>query len=212
MGGFLFDSLERYPIHLILGEPGSGKSLFGTYLAWLADCAGIPTFTNFHVFGFKNNHYIRYYMDYDKGKKGEMVNDLLRGFAEDGTKIEDGLILWDEPQSTGLEKHAFWSVNTIELAKFVSQIRKRGLGLILITQIFDRIVYDVRSLVAFIYEIHPTITKGIVNIWRLDYGTREYMGEPIMLDLRSFFHLYNTKEEMGVKPDAEENEKTEGKV
>lgn len=212
MPSFLWDHLQRYPIHIVLGEPGSGKSLFGTYMAWLADQEGIQTFTNFHVFGFQHNHYIRYYKEYKdgKGKSFEMVNDLVAGKAEDGTPIKNGLIVWDEPQSTGLDKHSFWSEETQELNRMISQIRKDDLGLLLITQILDRVAYDARTMVSFVYEIHPTpIAKGVIDVWRFDFALDQYFGAPIRIDLRPWFPYYNTKERMGEKPDDGKEKETD---
>jgi len=201
MEKYLFDKYKRYPIHIILGDPGSGKSLVGTFLAFLAANDGISVFANWHL---KNipYHYIRYYEEFDEKGKPRMINDILRGYAEDGTKIEKGLLLWDEPQSSGINAHSFFSKETIEMAKWVSQIRKKDLALILLTQRFNFPVYNVRQLVAYVFEIHPTNTNGIVDVIRKDFNTDRLLdGGAMKLDLRHYFDYYNTKEMIGVKPD-----------
>jgi len=75
------------------------------------------------------------------------------------------------------------------------------------TQRFNFPVYNVRQLVAYVYEIHPTDTSGIIDVIRVDYNTDKMLdGGPIKLDLRLYFDYYNTKEMIGIKPEVDENE------
>jgi hypothetical protein len=201
MASYRFDDYKRYPIHEVLGDPGSGKSLFLAYLAWIAANENVPVFCNFHLKGIAH-HYVRVYKEYytdDKGAtKTRDVNDILTGKAEDGVLIQDGILLYDEPQAAGLSKHNFWSKSTQDMATFVSQIRKLDLAFIMATQRENFPVFDVRQLVSMIFLVYKTKTKGIIDLHTFDVNS-ETITKRERLDLRPFFHMYDSKEIIGVK-------------
>lgn len=203
MSSYRFDQYEKYPILEVLGDPGSGKSLFLTYLAWMSAREGVSVFANFHLKGIPF-HYIRVYTEYTfdpkTGKqKGVDTNDILSGFCEDGTPIRDGIILYDEPQ-TAMGKHSFYKQSTQDMAIFVSQIRKRDLALIMATQRENFPVFDVRQLVSMFFLVYKTKQKGIIDVKRFDV-TGEKIIDAKRYDLRAFYTMYDSKELIGVKPE-----------
>jgi hypothetical protein len=201
MASYRFDDYSKYPIHEVLGDPGAGKSLYLVYLAWTAHQAGVPVFANFHLKDIPF-HYVRVYKEYyadDKGKQHTReVNDLLTGSAEDGTAIEDGILLYDEPQSSGMGKHQFFQKQTQDMAAFVSQIRKRDLALVMATQRENFPVFDVRQLISKFFLVYKTKTKGVINVQHFDVQTETIIKRE-RLDLRVFFRMYDSKELIGVK-------------
>ena len=202
MPSYRFDDYEKYPILEVLGDPGSGKSLFLTYLAWMSAREGVEVFCNFHLKGIPY-HYVRVYTEFVKDEKtGKMktveTNDILTGFTEDGTPLKDGILLYDEPQAAGMNKHSFWKQSTQDMASFVSQIRKRDLALVMATQRENFPVFDVRQLVSMFFLIYKTKVKGVIDVKRFDV-LREEIIDSKRLDLRQFYQMYDSKELIGVK-------------
>jgi len=200
MSSYRFDSYNRYPICEALADPGVGKSLFLTYNAWLAAQDGVSVFANFHLVGIPY-HYVRVYTEIyeENGKrKKREYNDILDGKTEDGTPIQDGLLLFDEPQAAGMSKHNFWNKSTQDMATFVSQIRKRDLALIMATQRENFPVFDVRQLVSIMFLLYKTKTPGIIDVHKFDPQLETILSKD-RYDLRQFFHNYDSKELIGVK-------------
>lgn len=130
---------KPFPIICVLGDRGAGKTSFAVYLIDSALKEGKNVYTNIET-NFKSSKL--YKIDFEAIKK-------------DPGAIENGFLIMDEMQ-VGSDSYEFLSRSNRELSTFATQIRKRKITWIYITQRFNRIDKRLRDLTDYIYEI-----KGI---------------------------------------------------
>lgn len=133
---------KPYPIICVLGDRGAGKTAFAIYLIENALNEGKNVYTNIET-TFKSDRL--HSIDFEAIKKNPEC-------------IENGYLIMDEMQ-VGSDSYEFLSRNNRELSTFATQIRKRKITWIYITQRFNRIDKRLRDLTDYIYQI-----KGIYAI------------------------------------------------
>lgn len=127
---------KPYPIICLLGDRGAGKTVFSVYLIEQALKEGANVYTNIKT-TFKNK------------KLHDIDFEEIRKNPE---SIENGYLIMDE-MHVGSDAFAFLSKQNKELSVFATQIRKRKITWIYITQRFNRIDKRLRDQTDYIYKI-----------------------------------------------------------
>lgn len=193
----------KVPILVIVGEFGSGKTLYATYLGdnFKKENPEKNLFTNYKLIG----------IDYKQIKMSELKQKPFPSY------IKDGLLIIDEIQEDG-NAYDFMRSGVQNIVKFVSQIRKRGLQLIMITPRLDFIAKKLREITNYIITMKETNDNGIVrgNWFSVNnYSTsfRPVWIRNFKIDLSSYYGKYDTNEiiEESEDEENEENSKTKTK-
>jgi len=177
--------VKEYPLIMILGTNGSGKTLYATYLAYkLSETLeeGEKIFANYSIFGLQ------------KYKKFSIEDISGDDFPE---WLEDGVMIIDEGQQGG-DAYDFLRKDTRNMSDFLSQVRKYNLQLIVITQKYGNIAWRLRKNMNYIYTIHKLPVTGVINVkyWFIDDSGFLRNMKSETKDLREFFDKYNTKEKI----------------
>lgn len=192
----------RVPIVVIVGEFGSGKTLYAVYLGDQFKKTN-PEKTLFTNITLKD-------IDYKKIS----MNDLKK--KPFPSWLRDGLLIIDEIQEDG-NAYDFMKSGVQNIVKFVSQIRKRGLQLIMITPRLDFIAKKLREITNYIVTMKETNENGVVrgNWFSINnYSTafRPVWIRSFKIDLSSYYPKYDTNEIIEESEDEdEENSETKAK-
>ena len=167
------------PVVCVLGEFGTGKTLFATYQAvtFAQDNPDKMVFANYPIRGIKN------FRQYD-------VEELKQ--AEFPEWLQNGLLIIDEVQ-IGSHAYDFIKKGARHMISFISQIRKLDLQLIIITPVFTWITKQLRDIVNYIITLEDMKTPGIVTANYYRYRKPSKYLRTKVYDLRNVFPYYNTK-------------------
>jgi hypothetical protein len=172
------------PIVAIVGNKGSGKTLFLTFIAEHAHyMENRKVFSNFDLTEIPYERF-----DY------QMLAELPE-------HIENAVILMDETQM-GADAYEFLSKQSKGITKLATQLRKRKLDLYMTTQRFSFISKRLRDLTDFIFAMevlrdqNQQIIRGMarVEIYDRNDPFREIPMKDFTFDGRPFFNHYNTNE------------------
>lgn len=169
----------HYPISAIIGDLGSGKTLYLTYLATLYQKEGINIYANYHLKGIDYT-----YLEF---------KDLAQ-FPE---HVKDGVLLMDEGHVDG-DAYNFLRKGVRDMGKFITQMRKRRLMLFYSTQDFASIFIRLRELTNYIMLIQPVNTKGLTKVTTYDKRGGLIMLTSRIYNLSSIFGKYDTEEIIGL--------------
>jgi len=164
----------RPSISCIVGDFGSGKTLFMTYLAYL-NKDHRRVFANYHLKDIPYTH-----ID---------ISDLAT-FRDD---LRNAIVLLDEGQ-VGANAYDIFKKDVRDISQFITQIRKRNIIMFWSTQRFRRVALPLRELTKYFYEMQPTEVDGIshVKIFDIDNGY-EFIKE-FMFNGIPMFNKYDTEE------------------
>lgn len=172
----------------IVGEFGSGKTLYATYLG--------VTFLQKHKDEFL-------YTNYPLKNLGELASRWKQFTFKDlsmqtlPTWINNGLMIIDEIQE-GADAYDFLTKAVRRKTSFINQIRKNDLELIMITPNLDFIASRIRKVITHFSVLEEMTFEGVVRAhwWKKimvasDFQTvKKYV---FVKDLSGYFKYYNTK-------------------
>ena len=166
------------PIITVLGEFGTGKTLFATYQA--------VKFSQTHpdqtVFANYPINYLNNFRQYD-------FEDLKK--EEFPEWLHDGLLIIDEIQN-GSDAYDFMASGTRKMTSFITQIRKLDLQLIMVTPVFTFVSKRLRDITNYIITLEDMLVPGVVTANYYRKRPREYLRTK-KYDLHSIFPYFNTK-------------------
>ena len=160
-------------VSCIVGDFGSGKSLFLTSLAF-ANNGKRKIFANFKLYDI------------------EYTPMALEDIAKFPEELEDAIILLDEGH-VGAHAYDFFKKDVRNVSTFITQIRKRNVVVFWSSQLFNKVAKGLRDYTHYSFEMYKTETAGISIIKVFDIFENRFIKE-IMLDLRDFFDKYDTKQ------------------
>jgi hypothetical protein len=167
--------MTKYPIIIVVGDFGSGKTLYTTFMGLtFYQNEGLKIFSNYDLFK----------VPYKKIKFSDVSSmpDWLH----------DGVLLLDETQ-IGADSYNFLNKGVQQIMTFITQIRKRNIVLIMTTQRFDFVAKRIRSLINYFIEVEA-VSKGVVKISTYDITRGEELQNERTLDLTKIWSYYNTDE------------------
>ena len=163
------------PIICILGDRGSGKTLFMTGLSYLYEKVdNIKIFANYHLKEIPYE-YIKF----------EDIADLPE-------RLRDSVVLLDEVH-IGADAYEVFRKRVKGLTKFSTQLRKLNCTLIISTQRFSTVAKRLRNMTNYIIETEKTQQKGVVHCSVFEKATDEFIKE-FIYDGRQFYEMYDTNE------------------
>lgn len=173
------------PVVVVLGEFGTGKTLYATYkaLKFSERNPGKTVFANYPIKGIKN------FREYH-------ISELSEGdFPE---WLHDGLLIMDEIQ-IGADAYDFMRSGTRNIVAFITQIRKLNLELIMVTPVYTFIAKRLRDIANFMITLKDMVVPGFVtaNYYRLlKMGSKTFKAvylRTMKYDLNEVFPYYDTK-------------------
>jgi len=178
----------KYPITCVLGERGSGKTLFMTFLAYQYYLEGKKIFSNYHL------------------KEIPYTYITFKELASLPDEINNAVVFMDEIQ-IGADSYEIFKRSNKMITVFATQLRKRKITLYYSTQVFTMATKRLRQQTNFIIMCLPMKHPGLVNseVWEYSGINTKYL-KSINLDLKEFFIHYDTDEVISFS----ENEITEG--
>lgn len=164
----------RPSISCIVGNFGSGKTLFMTYLAYLNQ-GYRKIFANYHL------------------KEIEYTYMTINELAEFPDDLRDAIVLLDEGH-VGANAYDVFKKDVRKFSQFITQIRKRNIVMFWSTQRFRRVALPLRELTEFFYEMSATEIDGVshIKIFNID-NDYEFIKE-FIFDGRPMFNKYDTEE------------------
>ena len=156
----------------IVADRGVGKTLFGVHLAKQYDDMGINVFTNIELYNI--GHRIIEFKDISS------FPDWLR----------DGIIIMDE-MHVGADSYAFLRNDVQQITNFITQIRKRNLSFVYITQNFTTIVKRLRQQTNYMYLMEK-IMDGVAEVTVHDLMHNYKIVNKFPFDGRHLYNYYNT--------------------
>jgi len=164
----------RPSISCIVGDFGSGKTLFMTYLAYMNQNYR-KVFANYHL---KDIPYT--YIS---------INDLAK-FPDE---LRNAIVLIDEGH-VGANAYDVFKKDVRNIAQFITQIRKRNIVMFWSTQRFRRVALPLRELTKYFYEMHPTEYDGVSHVKIFDIDNNYEFIKEFIFDGRKMFGKYDTEE------------------
>lgn len=167
----------KYPITAVLGQRGSGKTLFMTYLAHQYHLEGKKIYANYHL---KSIPYT--YITFEELSK---LPDWLY----------DGVVFLDEIH-IGADSYEVFKKSNKMITTFATQLRKRRITLFYSTQVFKMATKRLRDQTNFLMTCDHTQPPGFVKIEVYEYiayAAHTYI-KTISHNLTSYFDAYDTDE------------------
>lgn len=171
--------LRNGEIILLVGDRGTAKTTFAVSLAFEYVQTGQNVFSNIEMY---NIEYI------------PIKFKTLREFPE---WLKDGIVIMDEMQM-GADAYNFLSKAVKDITAMATQIRKRGLTFIYITQDIANVARRLRKQTDFCYEFErinlDVSTNGIATIKIHKVKPSYELIQTKVFDGRPFFNYFNTKQ------------------
>lgn len=158
----------------IVGDRGTGKTLFAVSLAHHYATQGVSIFTNIEMYNI--NHRTIAFKD---------ISDFPDW-------LHDGIIILDE-MHVGADSYKFLNSDVQGITKFITQIRKRNLTFIYITQNFTTIAKRLRIQTNYSYQVSK-IRDGVAKIDIFDNMNFYAYLKTIIFDGRKYYDFYNTNQ------------------
>jgi energy-coupling factor transporter ATP-binding protein EcfA2 len=173
-------SIVEYPVILVLGRRGAGKSNLMTAMAKIYADAGVRVIANFHLFG------IRYvYMTFD---------EIVKAFHENPDALRDSVLMLDEIKAGG-DAYKFYTNEVQMLASLFTQIRKLHSTIYFGAQVVTQAAKRLREQIDYVFELTNAGVKGVtvINKYEIIDGFEEYISSNLF-DGRPYWHNYDTDE------------------
>lgn len=179
----------KVPIIAVVGEFGSGKTAYATY-------TGIEF--------LKNNPTCNLFTNYPLKNLGELAtrwkqfnfSDISEDVIPD--RYSNGLMIIDEIQE-GADAYDFMKSKNRNKSKFINQIRKNDLQLMLITPNLDFIDSRIRKVCNYFVIMDEMEIEGIITAWwykknpiSSGFDTFKYP-KPVVKDISTYFKYYDSK-------------------
>lgn len=172
-------TLKNGEIILLLGNRGTAKTTFAVSLAFEYKAQHQTVFSNIEMY---NISYV------------PITFDTLREFPD---WLANGIVIMDEMQM-GADSYSFLSKAVRDITAMATQIRKRDLTFVYITQDIANVAKRLRKQTDFVFEFYrinyDTSTNGIALIKVHDVKDGYKLVKEIPFDGRGFFNYFNTKQ------------------
>ena len=168
------------PICALIGNKGSGKTLYLTYVGFTAHQEGRKVYSNYDL----------YNIPYEK------VNEkVLTNLPEE---LNNGVILLDEAHMIA-DAYEHLSKNSRAMTTLSTQLRKRNLDLWITTQRFNFLPRRIRQLTDFIITLQNVYDFGelIKGHSKVKIYMADDKNKPVLtynIDLTDFFDMYDTNQ------------------
>jgi len=159
---------------VLIGDRGTGKTLFAVSLSKYYTDNDINVFTNIELFNMKYTH---------------LSFSEIASFPE---WLKDGVIILDE-MHVGADSYRFLTKDVQGITAFITQIRKRNLSFIYITQNFTTIAKRLRLQTNHAYQF-TKLDDGIAQIDVFDVMNFYEHLNTIIFNGRGFYEYYDTKQ------------------
>jgi len=173
-----------WPLVIILGNMGDGKTLFATFYAKMYEQIVLENQLSYKIFA----NYNIVSPIFQKVK--------LKDLVKFPSWLRDGLLIIDEIQVEGGDAYRFLEKDSQYLTAFITQLRKRNLQLIITTQRQRFVSIRIRELVNYMLRVRKIdlgngdFLTGVEIINMNEFIITNYME----LNLTSVFPFYDTKE------------------
>jgi len=158
----------------LIGDRGTGKTLFAVSLAKYYGDNNIKVFTNIKLKGIK------------------YIPVTFKDIASFPDWLHDGVIIMDEMQ-IGADSYNFLGKTEQGITSFITQIRKANLSFMYTTQNFTTIAKRLRLQTNYSYQF-TKIDDGIAKIDIFDHMNFYEQKNTIYFDGRGYFGYYNTNQ------------------
>jgi hypothetical protein len=170
--------MMEFPRIAIVGFTGSGKTLFATAMAVDANVnEGWDVIANYKI------------------NAGTIQHRDFAWIKEHLDEIHDCILILDEFHVGG-DAYDFFKSDVRALTDFATQLRKRHVYLVVITQVFDQMASRVRKLIDTTIQITPTDVAGVseVQVYDMHRAMYDDLIKQFVFDGRKYFGRYNTDE------------------
>jgi GTPase SAR1 family protein len=167
----------KYPITAVLGQRGSGKTLFMTYLAHQYHKEGKKIYANYELL------------------KIPFKKITFEELATLPDWLYDGVVFLDEIH-IGADSYEVFKKSNKMITTFATQLRKRRITLYYSTQVFKMATKRLRDQTNFLLTCDHNQPPGFVKIEIYEYiaySSHNYI-KTIEHNLTSFFNAYDTDE------------------
>jgi len=161
-------------INAVVGDFGSGKTLFLTYLANM-NVGHRKIFANYTLYDI------------------EYTPMAIEDVATFPPEVNNAIVLWDEGH-IGAGAYDVFKKDVQKIAVFISQVRKRNLVIFWSSQIFTKPAKPLRDHTRYMYECHSVGVPGLSRIRVFDIYAEEQMINEFIFDGRELFNKYDTNE------------------
>lgn len=167
----------EYPITCIVGDRGSGKTLFMTALAVQYASEGHNIYSNYELTGIKYTPL------------------SFKELATIPESLTDAVILLDEVH-VGVDSYDFFTDHVRNISAFILQLRKRRITLFYTTQTIDLVAKRLRQQTNYIMQVEPLEERGtaVVSIFDHSKSFGSDFIRTLLFDGRQFYGFYNTNE------------------
>lgn len=174
----------QYPVIIVLGERGAGKTLLMTAIA-------VDEYNNNKRRIFSNYHL--------KGVPYDIIT--FKELIELPDYLTNAIVCLDELQ-VGADSYKTFSKSNEGVNTFVTQLRKRKVTLYYTTQVYTQIAKRVRNQTNYIMQVIATDTPGVSQVdtytapKRISKDNVRFSSQisSHILDLRDYFKYYDTDE------------------
>ena len=170
--------MVNYPITAIIGNRGSGKTCFMTFLATQYHKEGRKIYSNYHL---KNIPY---------------KSMTLKEMSELPDELTNAVVLMDELH-VGADSYDFMKSSSKAFYMFATQLRKRKVNWYYTTQIFTQVAKRIRMQTDYLITMENTKKENLFKTTVYDRRKETDMAEPIQsfyFDGSDYFKEYDTDE------------------
>ena len=132
--------LKKFGFAYIIGDKGSGKTVFATALAYIDNLNGAPVYLNYAV-GFEARSNIR---DENELPSSLSSQDIVELFKEDPRNFRGSTVVFDEAQMSASSR-SFFAKSNKKLVEFIAMLRKLKCTLIITSQKYKKVDKWVRE-------------------------------------------------------------------
>lgn len=160
--GDTMQNLKKFGFAYIIGNKGSGKTVFATAMAYIDFLSGAPVYLNYPV-GFKARS-----NDIDEhGLPSSMSSeDIIELFNENPRAFRGSTVVFDEAQMAASSR-SFFAKSNKKLVEFIAMLRKLKCTLIITSQKYKKVDKWVREDAEFVIVMepeHPELEEN-ENFW-----------------------------------------------
>lgn len=167
--------MVKYPITAIIGDRGSGKTCFMTFLATKYHAEGKKIFTNYTLYNIPH------------------TKITLQQMSELPDELTDAVVLMDELHM-GADSYDFMKSSSKAFYTFATQLRKRKVSWYYTTQIFTQVAKRIRMQTDYLITMENTKKETIfkANVYDRKEGI-EVLNQ-FTFDGSDYFNKYDTDE------------------